>query len=82
MARGDERLFAQLVEQHSTAELAKASRVAALPPKLGEVFYRQQRVIFHCSRPRRYGFQRDYDRMPQRNAHDPGPSGAKPLPRG
>ncbi len=45
-----ERLFAQLVEEHSTApahrystaELAEASPAAALPPKLGQVFYRLQ----------------------------------------
>jgi hypothetical protein len=38
-----ERLFAQLVEQHSSAELAEASPAEVLPPKLGEVFYRLQR---------------------------------------
>jgi hypothetical protein len=37
-----ERLFAQLVEQHSTAELADASPAEVLPPRLGEVFYRLQ----------------------------------------
>lgn len=39
-----ERLFAQLVETHSTAELAEASPAEVLPPKLGEVFYRLQRA--------------------------------------
>ena len=39
-----ERLFAQLVEQHSTAELAKAYPVEVLPPKLGEAFYRLQQA--------------------------------------
>jgi hypothetical protein len=37
-----ERLFAELVEQHSTAELASDSPAEVLPPKLGEVFYRLQ----------------------------------------
>jgi hypothetical protein len=37
-----ERLFAQLVEQHSTAQLAEDSPAEVLPPKLGEVFYRLQ----------------------------------------
>lgn len=37
-----ERLFAQLVEQHSTAQLAEESPAEVLPPKLGEVFYRLQ----------------------------------------
>ncbi|NLE36475.1 MAG: DUF3037 domain-containing protein [Pirellulaceae bacterium] len=37
-----ERLFAQLVEQHSTVALAEASPAEVLPPKLGEVFYRLQ----------------------------------------
>jgi hypothetical protein len=37
-----ERLFAQLVEHQSTAELADASPAEVLPPKLGEVFYRLQ----------------------------------------
>jgi hypothetical protein len=39
-----ERLFAQLVETHSTAELAEASPAEVLPPKLGEVFYRLQQA--------------------------------------
>ncbi|MCE9528296.1 MAG: DUF3037 domain-containing protein [Planctomycetales bacterium] len=39
-----ERLFAQLVEQHSTAKLAEASPAEVLPPKLGEVFYRLQQA--------------------------------------
>ena len=39
-----ERLFAQLVEQHSTAELAETSPAEVLPPKLGEVFYRLQQA--------------------------------------
>ena len=39
-----ERLFAQLVETHSTAELAEACPVEVLPPKLGEVFYRLQQA--------------------------------------
>lgn len=39
-----ERLFAQLVEAHSTAELAAASPAEVLPPKLGEVFYRLQQA--------------------------------------
>jgi hypothetical protein len=38
-----ERLFAQLVEHHSTADLAEASPAEVLPPKLGEVFYRLQK---------------------------------------
>lgn len=37
-----ERLFAQLVEEHSTAMLAEASPAEVLPPALGEVFYRLQ----------------------------------------
>jgi hypothetical protein len=37
-----ERLFSQLVEHHSTAELALASPTEVLPPKLSEVFYRLQ----------------------------------------
>lgn len=39
-----ERLFAQLVETQSTAELAEASPAEVLPPKLGEVFYRLQQA--------------------------------------
>jgi hypothetical protein len=39
-----ERLFAQLVEQRSTAALAEASPAEVLPPKLGEVFYRLQQA--------------------------------------
>jgi hypothetical protein len=39
-----ERLFNQLVEQHSTARLAEASPAEVLPPKLGEVFYRLQQA--------------------------------------
>ena len=39
-----ERLFAQLVEQHSTADLAIANPAEVLPPKLGEVFYRLQQA--------------------------------------
>lgn len=39
-----ERLFAKLVEQYSTAELAKASPAEVLPPRLGEVFYRLQQA--------------------------------------
>ncbi len=39
-----DRLFAQLVETHSTAELAEASPAEVLPPKLGEVFYRLQQA--------------------------------------
>ena len=39
-----ERLFAQLVEQHATVELAEASPAEVLPPKLGEVFYRLQQA--------------------------------------
>jgi hypothetical protein len=39
-----ERLFAQLVEQHSTVALADTSPAAVLPPKLGEVFYRLQQA--------------------------------------
>ena len=39
-----ERLFAQLVEQHSTVALAEASPAEVLPPKLDEVFYRLQRA--------------------------------------
>lgn len=44
-----ERLFAQLVEEHSTAQLADESPAQVLPPKLGEVFYRlqQERKIWH-----------------------------------
>ena len=37
-----ERLFAELVEQCSTAQLAAGSPAEVLPPKLGEVFYRLQ----------------------------------------
>lgn len=37
-----ERLFAQLVEEHSSAALAEASPAEVLPPRLGEVFYRLQ----------------------------------------
>jgi hypothetical protein len=37
-----DRLFAQLVEEHSTAALAEASPAEVLPPALGEVFYRLQ----------------------------------------
>lgn len=39
-----ERLFAQLVEQRSTATLAEASPAEVLPPRLGEVFYRLQQA--------------------------------------
>jgi len=39
-----ERLFVQLVEQHSTAALADAAPAEVLPPKLGEVFYRLQQA--------------------------------------
>lgn len=39
-----ERLFAQLVEQRSTAALAEASPAEVLPPKLGDVFYRLQQA--------------------------------------
>jgi hypothetical protein len=39
-----ERLFAQLVEQHSTVALAEASPAEVLPPGLGEVFYRLQQA--------------------------------------
>jgi sulfur transfer complex TusBCD TusB component (DsrH family) len=39
-----ERLFAQLVEQHSTVALAEASPAEVLPPKLSEVFYRLQQA--------------------------------------
>lgn len=44
-----ERLFAQLVTQHSTVALAEAAPAEALPPKLGEVFYRLQQAqkIWH-----------------------------------
>lgn len=35
-----DRLFGQLVEQHTTADLAQASPAEVLPPKLSEVFYR------------------------------------------
>lgn len=44
-----ERLFVQLVEQHSTAELAEASPAEVLPPMLSEVFYRlqQSQKIWH-----------------------------------
>ncbi|MCL4190824.1 MAG: DUF3037 domain-containing protein [Thermoguttaceae bacterium] len=37
-----ERLFAQLVEEHSTAVLAEASPAEVLPPVLADVFYRLQ----------------------------------------
>jgi hypothetical protein len=37
-----ERLFAQLVEEHSSAALAEASPAEVLPPALGAVFYRLQ----------------------------------------
>ena len=39
-----ERLFAQLVEYHPTAELAEASPAEVLPRELGEVFYRLQQA--------------------------------------
>lgn len=39
-----ERLFTQLVEQHSTAALAEALPAEVLPPELGEVFYRLQQA--------------------------------------
>jgi hypothetical protein len=39
-----ERLFSELVEQHSTAELANASPAEVLPPELGNVFYRLQQA--------------------------------------
>lgn len=39
-----ERLFAELVEQHSTVALAEASPAEVLPPKLAEVFYRLQQA--------------------------------------
>lgn len=35
-----ERLYAKLVEEHSTATLAAESPAEVLPPRLGEVFYR------------------------------------------
>lgn len=39
-----DRLFLQLVEQHSTEHLAEASPAEVLPPKLSEVFYRLQQA--------------------------------------
>ena len=39
-----ERLFAELVEQHSTAELADESPAEVLPPALGKVFYQLQQA--------------------------------------
>ncbi len=38
------RLFAKLVEEHSTAQRAEASPAEVLPPRLGEVFYRLQQA--------------------------------------
>ena len=54
-----ERLFAQLVERHSTADLAEASPAEVLPPRLGEVFYRlqQARKIWQPGNDHRAGLQ-------------------------